>query len=56
MAAWLSAFLVELLTAVLQEVATGKLSAPYTATLAESDPVIQQQGVDALAAFDKDHP
>ncbi len=36
-----------------EDALTGKLTTTHTATVAESDSVIQKQGADALAAFDK---
>ena len=39
-----------------EDAITGKLSNPHTATVAESDPEVQQQAQEAIDQWDKQHP
>jgi hypothetical protein len=45
-----------LLLPLTEDAITGKLNTPHTATVAEADPVVQQQAADTIAAYDKVNP
>lgn len=47
--------IIAIVTAIIEDMMSGKISLDPTLSVAQADPAIQQQAVDALAAYDKEH-